>query len=78
VYPPASVRADLFSYPIYLHHPSAQHDLQSPLAIQTASPATNPILVDNYYIIGVHSSNFPKGITYDVFLFLSNYNDTNT
>jgi hypothetical protein len=64
---PASIRADLPSDLVYLHHPSARHDLPSPLALHPASWVYSPVFVDNYYITGAHSSNSLNEDNYDVY-----------
>jgi len=76
--PSTSIRADLSLDPIYLHHPSVRHNLQSPLALQPASTARSPVLVDNHYITGVHTSKSPNDNSYDIYLYLPNDNDTDT
>jgi hypothetical protein len=71
VHPHAASRGDLHSDPIYIHHPSARSDLQSPLALTPASPSHAPILIDNYYITGVHSTNSSASINFYIYLYLS-------
>ncbi len=76
VHTPTSSRADLSSDPIYLHHPSAREDLQSPLALQHASPTHAPVYIDNYYINGIRSSTATNDNSFDIYLFLPNHYDS--
>ncbi len=51
------VRADLSADPIYFNHPSAREDLQHPLLLRPAAQGLNSIVIENYYVTGVHSNN---------------------
>jgi hypothetical protein len=66
VHPHIATRGDLHSDPLYRHHTSARSDLQSPLALNPSSPSHAPVLIDNYYIIGVHSPNLSTTSIYDI------------
>ena len=72
VYPYVASRGDLHIDPIYLHYPSARNDIQSPLALTLASPSHAPVLIDNYYITGLYSSNSSTTNNYDIYLNLPN------
>ena len=54
--------------PIYLYHPSARQNLQSPLALTPLSPSYCPVLVDIQYLIGVHSAKDPNVSTYSIYM----------
>jgi hypothetical protein len=57
--------------PIYLYHPSPRQDLRSPLALTPLLPAHSPVLIENRYLIGVHSAKDPNVNTYTIFMYLS-------
>jgi hypothetical protein len=74
----ALTRGDLHSDPIYLPRPSARSDRQSPLSLALASPSQAPVLIANYYITGVDSTNSSTSSSYDIYLYLPNdYNSDN-
>jgi len=56
--------------PLYLYHPSARQDLQSPFALTPLSPAHNLVLIDNHYLTRVHSAKDPNVNTYSVYMYL--------
>jgi hypothetical protein len=65
--------------PIYIYHPSAIQDAQSPLALTLISPAHSPNLIENQCVTGLHSTNDPNVSTYVIFVYLSHdasYKDT--
>ena len=71
VYPTAADRTNILETdPIYLYHPSARQDLQSPLALTPLSPAHSPILLENQYLTGVHSAKNPNIGTYKIYMYL--------
>jgi hypothetical protein len=71
IYPSVADRDNILEAdPIYIYHPCARQDLQSPLALTPLSPARSPIVVDNQYLTGVHSAKDPNISTYKIFLYL--------
>ena len=64
VLPPHHIRADITADPIYFHHTSARDDLQHRLLLRLAAQGLNSVIIDNYYITGVHSSNTQNCILY--------------
>jgi hypothetical protein len=78
ILPPSHDRADLTADPIYFYHPSARQDPQSPLSIQPTAPITTPVLIENYYISGVYSTNPRNESNLYVYIYLpSDYNTVN-
>jgi len=64
--------------PIDLDHPSPRQDLHSPLALIPLSPAHSPVLIENQYLIGVHSAKDPNISTYTIYMYLSHHVDHKT
>ena len=72
VLPPKHDRADLSVDPIYSNHPSDREGLQHPLLLHTASQGLNSVVIENYYVTGVHSSNTHNDASFSVFIYLPN------
>jgi len=78
VLPPTHDRASLSSDPIYFHHPSPREDLQHPLLLRTTTQGLNSVVIENYYVTGVHSHNTQNSASFSVFIYLPNDYDHTT
>jgi hypothetical protein len=65
-------RADPSADPIYFDHPSAREDLHHPLLLRPAAPGLNSIVIENYYVTGVHSNNTQNYANFHVYIYLPN------
>ena len=70
--PPHHDRADLSADPIYFNHPSAREDLQHPLLLHPAAPGLNSVVIENYYVTGVHSNNTQNNTSFCIYIYLPN------
>jgi len=78
VLPPAHDRNDLSADPIYFHHPFVREDLQHPLLLQPASPTLNSIVIENYFVTGIYSTNSQNDNNFHVYIYLPNDYDNTT
>ena len=78
VLPPHHNRDDLSEDPIYFNHPSAREDLQHPLLLRPAAPGLNSVIIENYYVTGVHSNTSQNDTSFYVYIYLPNDYDYNT
>jgi hypothetical protein len=71
VYPSVAYRDTILeTNPIYLYHPSTRLDMHSTLALTPLSPAHNLVLIENQYLIGVHSAKDPNVSTHTIYIYL--------
>jgi hypothetical protein len=70
VLPPHHDRADLSADPIYFNHPSAREDLQHPLLLRPAAQGLNSVVIENYYVTGVHSNNSQNQASFYIYIYL--------
>ena len=78
VLPPHHDRADLSTDPIYFNHPSAREDLQHPLLLHPAAPGLNSVVIENYYVTGVHSNNTLSNTSFYIYIYIPNDYDHTT
>ena len=78
VLPPHHDRADLTADPIYFNHPSAREDLQHPLLLRTSALGLNSVVIENYYVTGVHSNTSQDHASFFVYIYLPNDYDHTT
>jgi hypothetical protein len=78
VLPPHHDRADLSADPIYSNHPSARKDLHHPLLLRLATQGLNSVVIENYYVTGVHSSNAQNDANFYIYIYLPNDYEHNT
>jgi hypothetical protein len=60
------------------HHPSAREDLQHPLLLHPAAPTLIPVIIENYCITGIYSTNTQNDISFYVYIYLPNDYDQTT
>ena len=78
VIPPHHDRADISADPIYFNHPSAREDLQHPLLLRPAAQGLNSVVIENYYVTGVHSTNSQNHASFYIYIYLPNDYDHTT
>jgi hypothetical protein len=62
--PPTHDRNDLSADPIYFHHPSATENPQHPLLLQHETPTLNSVIIENYFVTGIQSTNSKNDKTF--------------
>ncbi len=70
VHPPMYARDDLTADPIYYFHPSAREDLQSPFFMQFLNPSHNAVIIENYYITRIYSTDPQNDISFYALVYL--------
>jgi hypothetical protein len=76
--PSAHDRTDLSADPIYFYHPSAREYLHHPLLLHPAAPTVHPVIIDNYYITSIYSTNTQNNSSFYIYIYLPNDYDQTT
>jgi hypothetical protein len=71
-------RSDLSADTIYFYHPSAREDLQHPLLLQHIAPTLNSVIIENYFITGIYSTNTQNDSSFHIYIYLPNDYDNTT
>ena len=68
--PAVGQRGEIDNDCLYIHHLSRRLDLQSPLALRPISPGHSPDLINNSYLIVVHSAVSATTSAFTVHLYI--------